>query len=61
MKILLDTHILLWIHTDSEQLSEKARKILSDSENEFFFSTVNVWETQVKFLNHPKDFPMSGE
>lgn len=61
MKILLDTHILLWIHTDSVNLSPKARKILSDSNNDVYFSPVNIWETQIKHLNHPKEFQISGE
>lgn len=61
MKILLDTHILLWLHADSEFLSQKARKILSDSKNEVYFSTINIWETQIKFLNHPEQKLMSGE
>lgn len=61
MKILLDTHILIWLHTDVSKLSEKAKKILLDPTNEIFYSSVNIWETQIKHLAHPKEFTLSGE
>ena len=50
MKILLDTHILIWFHTKDSELSEKAWSILLNPENEIFYSSVNVWETQIKYL-----------
>ncbi|WP_186649974.1 type II toxin-antitoxin system VapC family toxin [Fluviispira vulneris] len=47
MKILLDTHIIIWILEDSEKLSKKARKIL-DNADEVFISSVSVWEMMIK-------------
>ena len=42
MRILLDTHILLWIMNDDEKLSNKAREIILDEENKLFYSVVSL-------------------
>ena len=55
MKILLDTHILIWLHLNDKRLSEKARQIILDLHNKVFYSSVNIWEAQIKYLKHPKD------
>ncbi len=61
MKILLDTHILIWFHTRDSELSEKAWKIILNPENEIFYSSVNIWETQIKYLKHKNEINFSGE
>jgi len=38
MKILLDTHILIWALTNNPLLPEKAKKIIMDSDNEIYYS-----------------------
>ncbi|MBT4289694.1 MAG: type II toxin-antitoxin system VapC family toxin [Deltaproteobacteria bacterium] len=48
MKILLDTHTLLWMLSDGEQLSDCARNMILDHNNELFFSLVSYWEICVK-------------
>ncbi|MDA8346872.1 MAG: type II toxin-antitoxin system VapC family toxin [Thermaerobacter sp.] len=48
MKLLLDTHTFLWWITDDPQLSAPARKVISDSDNEVFFSAVSAWELAIK-------------
>ncbi len=48
MKLLLDTHLLLWAADDSKKLSSKARKRLSDRDNELIFSVVSLWEVSIK-------------
>ena len=53
MKLLLDTHILLWTLSDDVQLPEKARKLLENEENEVYYSLVSLWELQIKLLAHP--------
>ena len=57
MKILLDTHILIWLHTNDSQLSERARKIILDPTNTIYFSSINIWEIQMKNLKAPEIFP----
>lgn len=48
MRLLLDTHILLWALTDDARLPERARELLLDSRNEVFFSAASVWEIAIK-------------
>lgn len=47
MRILLDTHIIIWILEDSKKLSKKARKIIDDA-NEVYISPVSAWEMMIK-------------
>jgi PIN domain nuclease of toxin-antitoxin system len=48
MKLLLDTHILLWAAGNPERLSVEARALLNDPENELFFSAASLWEIAIK-------------
>ncbi len=48
MKYLLDTHILLWATTNSDKLSQHARNIIANPENDIYFSTVSIWEIAIK-------------
>ena len=48
MKLLLDTHTLLWFIGGSSRLSSAARILIEDSENEKFVSIVSIWEIAVK-------------
>ena len=56
MKLLLDTHLLLWIVEESERLPTAARVLLDDPANEFLFSVVNLWEIAIKRGLGRKDF-----
>jgi PIN domain nuclease of toxin-antitoxin system len=44
VKLLLDTHILLWSVFEPERLSRRVARALIDPENELWFSAVSVWE-----------------
>jgi PIN domain nuclease of toxin-antitoxin system len=48
MKLLLDTHLLLWAAGDPERLSPAARALISEPENELFFSAASLWEIAIK-------------
>ncbi|PPE67320.1 type II toxin-antitoxin system VapC family toxin [Caldimonas caldifontis] len=48
MKLLLDTHLLLWAASAPERLSEAARMLLTAPENELFFSAASLWEVAIK-------------
>ena len=48
MKLLLDTHILLWAADGSDQLPAEARRLLNDPVNELFFSPASLWEVVIK-------------
>ena len=47
MKILLDTHILLWFNTEDRQLSDKAWNIILNPNNQIYYSVISIWETQI--------------
>ncbi|MCL2067422.1 MAG: type II toxin-antitoxin system VapC family toxin [Treponema sp.] len=52
MKLLIDTHLLLWAAEGA--LPKKAVPYLSNKENELFFSTASIWEIVIKKeLNRP--------
>lgn len=61
MKILLDTHILLWALSDSPQLSDKARKIIMDEKNRLYYSTISLWEVELKHIVKPTQIPVSAK
>jgi PIN domain nuclease of toxin-antitoxin system len=48
MKLLLDTHVVLWAAGQPEKLSESARTLLTAPENELFFSAASIWEIVIK-------------
>lgn len=48
MKILLDTHALLWLLTGDNRLSQPAREIFLDRNNLLFFSAASLWEICIK-------------
>ena len=48
MKLLLDTHILLWAAQGAEQLSSKAKALIEDPENQLYFSATSLWEIAIK-------------
>lgn len=48
MKYLLDTHTMLWTLENDPQLSEKAKIIIKNPENELFVSIVSLFEIAIK-------------
>lgn len=48
MKLLLDTHILLWAAGAPERLTSEARSLLENSENVLIFSAASMWEIAIK-------------
>jgi PIN domain nuclease of toxin-antitoxin system len=49
MKLLLDTHLLLWTSGVSGKLSAQARETIADNQHDFFFSVANIWEVAIKY------------
>lgn len=56
MKILLDTHVLLWTSETPERLSGHTLQLLDDEQNELFFSIISLWEIGVKRALGRADF-----
>ena len=48
MKLLLDTHALLWWFTDAPELSGKAREAIADERNRILVSAASAWELATK-------------
>ena len=48
MKVLLDTHALLWWLADDNQLGQRARDLIEDPGNDILISMVSLWEMAVK-------------
>lgn len=56
MKFLLDTHLLIWAVTEDRQLSIRAFDLITDTENEIFFSVLSLWEIAIKRGQNRPDF-----
>jgi PIN domain nuclease of toxin-antitoxin system len=56
MKLLLDTHILLWTIAESRRLSAGARALIGDAGSEITFSVVSLWEVAIKTGRGRADF-----
>lgn len=57
MRLLLDTHALLWWLSDSSRLSSDSRQAITEPENVVFLSSVVVWEIRIKESIGKLDLP----
>lgn len=48
MKLLLDTHILIWWFDDDPRLSPRFRQLLANPENHVMVSLASLWEIAIK-------------
>lgn len=48
MRLLLDTHLLLWAAGEPERLPDAARALIGDAQNEPMFSAASLWEVAIK-------------
>ena len=49
MRLLLDTHALLWWYSDDPALPQSCRKLIAQSDSSVFVSAVSAWEISTKF------------
>jgi PIN domain nuclease of toxin-antitoxin system len=56
MKLLLDTHLLLWAAGEPRRLSKQARTLIDNRDNELLFSAASLWEVAIKRGLGRKDF-----
>lgn len=56
MKLLLDTHLLLWAMGRSGKLPAAARKLIADARNELCFSVASIWEIAIKYAANRAKF-----
>lgn len=48
MKLLLDTHVLIWWLQDSDRIRARARAAIEDGANEVYVSAASAWEIAIK-------------
>jgi PIN domain nuclease of toxin-antitoxin system len=48
MKLLLDTHVFLWLNDDPNKLSPASRLVCDDPANSLYISLTSIWEIQIK-------------
>jgi PIN domain nuclease of toxin-antitoxin system len=56
MKLLLDTHILLWATASPDRLPKKVLALINDAHNELFYSAASIWEIVIINSLGRKDF-----
>lgn len=49
MRVLLDTHVILWWLTDDSKLPEAPREVIADPGNEILASAASAWEISTKY------------
>ena len=48
MKLLLDTHLLIWATVEPEKLPAAAIELIENEANEVYFSAASIWEVGIK-------------
>ena len=48
MKLLLDTHVFLWMNHSPEKLSTRFLELCEQAQDELYLSLVTPWEMQIK-------------
>jgi PIN domain nuclease of toxin-antitoxin system len=61
MRLLLDTHVLLWALDEPARLGWRIRDLLEDPTNEVLFSAASIWEIAIKVRLGRADFLISPE
>ena len=60
MKLLLDTHVLLWAAGAPERLASDIRALLDDPDNQPIFSAASLWEIAIKRALGRADFAVDA-
>ena len=58
MRLLLDTHVLLWMLVDDRRLSRRARATISGTDTECFVSAASWWELAIKQSRNVTRLPL---
>ena len=57
MKLLPDTHMIIWALTNDPRLPYEARELINSPDSIVFFSTVSLWEIAIKNQKNPEKCP----
>ncbi len=61
MRLLLDTHVLLWAISDPDEISKEARKTIQDPAVAVLVSAASAWEIAIKQSLGKIDLPRPAE
>ncbi|MGI4977087.1 MAG: type II toxin-antitoxin system VapC family toxin [Janthinobacterium lividum] len=61
MRLLLDTHLLLWALTEPEKLTPDLIDVIEDPANEVLFSAASIWEIAIKAALNRLDFRIAPD
>ncbi|WP_411035298.1 type II toxin-antitoxin system VapC family toxin [Shinella sp. BYT-45] len=56
MRLLIDTHLLIWAAEGAEHLSTGAVGLMADPDNVLVFSAASIWEVAIKQTLNRRDF-----
>ena len=60
MKLLLDTHVLIWAAGLPDRIPVEGRDLIADTGNELFFSAASLWEVAIKSALGRDDFTVDA-
>lgn len=60
MKLLLDTHLLLWAAGQPDRLSKTALELIEAEDSELLFSAASLWEVVIKRALSREDFKVDA-
>ncbi|HZK88914.1 MAG TPA: type II toxin-antitoxin system VapC family toxin [Stellaceae bacterium] len=60
MRLLLDTHLLLWSAVEPELMPRRAQQLIDDPENKVLFSSASLWEVAIKQRRGRPDFNVNA-
>jgi PIN domain nuclease of toxin-antitoxin system len=61
VRLLLDTHVLLWALSAPKRLGKEARTAIEDPNNEVMFSAASIWEIAIKSALRKGDFAVTPD
>ena len=60
MKLLLDTHVAMWMIGGFDFIDKDVKELIMDNKNDIYYSTVTTWEIEIKHLKKPNKMMISG-
>lgn len=49
MRVLIDTHVWLWMQNDPDRIAKSTRDVIVSAETERYISVTSVWELGIKY------------
>lgn len=60
MKVLLDTHFLVWLSTGGRNVRVAERAVIEDGENDILLSAASIWELRIKWAQQGRRRSIDG-